>query len=160
MGACTWLGDQDDPLATVAPSATADLLPSTNDALPTMGVEDFHTMVGQLRGRPVVVNVWASWCEPCKREIPLLTAAAKDHPGVRFVGVNSQDSRDGAEAFIAEQAIPYPSVFDPDGAILTDLDAIGPPVTVFYAADGTQVASIVGEISQGTLDEQLAAITA
>jgi thiol-disulfide isomerase/thioredoxin len=157
---CTLFGHRDEPSPTVAPSTTADLLPTTNDALPTMSIEGFRTMLGQLEGSPVVVNVWASWCEPCKREIPLLAAAAKDHPGVRFVGVNTLDSRDGAEAFITDQAIPYPSVFDPEGAIITDLDAIGPPVTVFYAADGTRVASIVGEISQETLDEQLAAITA
>lgn len=159
LGACTWMND-DEPSPT-PPSATptVSLLPSTPDALPNMDAEDFHAMVGQLEGTPLVVNVWASWCEPCERETPMLTAAAADHPGVRFVGVNTQDSREGAEAFIEQYSIPYPSVFDPDGAIITDLDAVGPPVTVFYDADGTQVASVVGELSQQTLDQHLAEIT-
>lgn len=159
LGACTWLNEDDEPSPT-PPSATptVSLLPSTPDALPNMDAEDFHAMVGQLEGTPLVVNVWASWCEPCERETPMLTAAAADHPGVRFVGVNTQDSREGAEAFIEQYSIPYPSVFDPDGAIITDLDAVGPPVTVFYDADGTQVASVVGELSQQTLDQHLAEI--
>ena len=156
VGACTFADSSDDPPQSSAPP---DLLPATNDALPTMDVDGFHTMLGQLEGRPVVVNVWASWCVPCERELPLLTAAASQHPGVQFVGVNTQDSRQGAEDFIREYAIAYPSVFDPDGAIIVDLDAIGPPVTVFYAADGTEVASVVGELSETALAANLASIT-
>jgi thiol-disulfide isomerase/thioredoxin len=158
LGACTW-SKGDDP-SPAPPSASASQLPSTPDALPNMDADGFHAMLGQLEGTPVVVNVWASWCDPCERETPMLTAAAADHPGVRFVGVNTQDSRDGAEAFIEQYSIPYPSVFDPDGSIITDLDALGPPVTVFYDADGTEVASVVGELSQKTLDQHLAEITA
>jgi thiol-disulfide isomerase/thioredoxin len=157
--ACTWSNDDEEPTPTPSASSTGGLLPSTPDALPNMDAEDFHAMVGQLEGTPLVVNVWASWCEPCERETPMLTAAAADHPGVRFVGVNTQDSREGAESFIEQYSIPYPSVFDPDGAIITDLDALGPPVTVFYDADGTQAASVVGELSQQTLDQHLAEIT-
>lgn len=157
--ACTWSNDDEEPSPAPSASSTTNLLPSTPDALPNMDAEDFHAMVGQLEGTPLVVNVWASWCEPCERETPMLTAAAADHPGVRFVGVNTQDSREGAESFIEQYSIPYPSVFDPDGAIITDLDALGPPVTAFYDADGTQVASVVGELSQQTLDEHLADIT-
>jgi thiol-disulfide isomerase/thioredoxin len=159
LSACTWSNGDDDPSPS-PPSASpsGSLLPSSPDALPTMDAEGFHAMVGELEGTPLVVNVWASWCEPCERETPMLTAAAADHPGVRFVGVNTQDAREGAEAFIEQYSIPYPSVFDPDGAIITDLDALGPPVTVFYAADGTEVASVVGELSQETLDQHLAEI--
>ena len=98
--ACTWSNDDEDPTPTPSASSTGGLLPSTPDALPNMDAEDFHAMVGQLEGTPLVVNVWASWCEPCERETPMLTAAAADHPGVRFVGVNTQDSREGAESFI------------------------------------------------------------
>jgi cytochrome c biogenesis protein CcmG/thiol:disulfide interchange protein DsbE len=157
--ACIWSNDDEQPSPTPATSPTGSLLPSTPDSLPTMDAEDFRSMVDQLGGTPLVVNVWASWCEPCERETPMLTAAAADHPGVRFVGVNTQDSREGAEAFIEQYSIPYPSVFDPDGAIITDLDALGPPVTVFYDEDGTQVASVVGELSQQALDQHLAEIT-
>ena len=142
LGACTWSTEE-----------------AKHDDEEPSPVETFHSMVRQPEGTPVVVNVWASWCEPCERETPMLTAAAADHPDVRFVGVNTQDSREGAEAFIEQYSIPYPSVFDPDGAIITDLDALGPPVTVFYDANGTEVASVVGELSQQTLDRHLADIT-
>jgi len=157
MGACTWFGDDGDP--SPVPSPTNVALPSTPDELPPVDVATLDAMLAGVRGTPVVVNVWASWCEPCEREIPMLVTAAGDHPDVRFVGVNSLDSREGAESYISEHGITYPNVFDPEGAILTDRDAIGPPVTVFYDADGTEVASIVGEIDQETLDEQLAAIS-
>src|SRR6185436_3586046 len=85
--ACIWSNDDEQPSPTPSSSPTGSLLPSTPDALPTMDAEDFHSMVDQLGGTPLVVNVWASWCEPCERETPMLTAAAADHPGVRFVGV-------------------------------------------------------------------------
>ncbi|MFI5393283.1 MAG: hypothetical protein ACHQY1_06095, partial [Myxococcota bacterium] len=64
--ACTWSNDDEEPSPTPSASSTGSLLPSTPDALPNMDVENFHAMVGQLEGTPLVVNVWASWCEPCE----------------------------------------------------------------------------------------------
>jgi cytochrome c biogenesis protein CcmG/thiol:disulfide interchange protein DsbE len=125
-----------------------------------MDVDGFHGLLDELDGTPVVVNIWASWCEPCKTEAPMLSAAAAQNSDVQFLGVDVLDSRDGAERFIAEYSIPYPSVFDPDAAIRTDVASFGVPVTVFYAADGEQVAKVDGELSQEALDENLAAITA
>jgi thiol-disulfide isomerase/thioredoxin len=124
-----------------------------------MSVEEFHMLLTQLEGSPVVVNVWASWCGPCKTEAPMLAAAATEHPGVQFIGIDAEDSRDGAERFIDSYGVPFPSVFDPDGAIQTDLEVIGPPMTVFFDADGNEVARAAGELSQDTLDEHLAAIS-
>jgi cytochrome c biogenesis protein CcmG/thiol:disulfide interchange protein DsbE len=163
LGACTDTAAQEapaSPSSSPALVATDDaaLLPSTVAELPPMDVDGFHELLGQLRGTPVVVNVWASWCDPCIREAPMLSAAARSHRDVQFLGVDHQDGRAGAETFIAEHHIPYPSVFDPAGAILTDLEAIGPPVTVFYDADGRQRAKIVGELSDRTLAENLEAI--
>lgn len=137
----------------------APLLPTTTDALPPIGAEGFRELLAQLEGTPVVVNLWASWCGPCERELPMLTRAARRHPDVQFVGVNVQDSREGAEGFVREYSIPYPSVFDPAGDILTELDAIGPPVTAFYASNGAEVAKVVGEIGAEDLDRNLAAIS-
>lgn len=133
-------------------------LPETVDALPGMDPEQYQRLLTELKGTPAVVNLWASWCEPCKAEAPMLSAAASENPDVQFLGVNVLDSREGAERFIAEYAIPYPSVFDPDAAIRTDLASFGLPVTVFYSADGAMVAKVDGELSQQTLDEDLAAI--
>jgi hypothetical protein len=77
---------------------------------------------------------------------------------VQFVGVDTLDSREGAEAFIAEFSVPFPSLFDPEGTVRTELEGFGLPVTVFFDADGEQFAKVEGELSQSDLDEGLAAI--
>ena len=77
---------------------------------------------------------------------------------MQFLGVDTLDSRGGAEDFIAEHAVPFPSLFDPDGAIRTDLAGNGLPITVFFDADGNQVAKVDGELSQEALDEHLATV--
>jgi cytochrome c biogenesis protein CcmG, thiol:disulfide interchange protein DsbE len=133
-------------------------LPATVAALPNTDAEAFRSLMGELRGTPVVVNLWASWCEPCKVEMPRLAAAASRHPGVQFVGVDTLDSREGAEAFIAEFSVPFPSLFDPEGTVRTELEGFGLPVTVFFDADGEQFAKVEGELSQSDLDEGLTAI--
>lgn len=160
LGACTDTGGAPTSLApTPAANATvAPSLPTDVNALPSMDVSGFQALLAELKGTPVVVNLWASWCDPCKRETPKLVAAAKAHPDVQFLGVDVKDSRGGAVAFIGSYGIPYPSVFDPAGAILTEQAALGPPVTLFVAADGTVGDTVKGELSQGALDDGLARI--
>ena len=154
LTACTGTsGDDTDP------SSPASVeLPATPDALPATTVPQFENLLTRLEGAPVVVNVWASWCTPCEAETPKLVEASERHPDVQFLGVDTQDSREGAEEFIADHGVPYPSVFDPTGAILTSLDAAGPPITVFIRDDGTVEGTVPGELSQEALDEHLAAI--
>jgi cytochrome c biogenesis protein CcmG/thiol:disulfide interchange protein DsbE len=140
------------------PVTTSMALPSTADELPTADADAFRGLLADLQGTPVVVNLWASWCEPCKREMPMLSRAAADHPDVQFLGVDTLDSREGAEAFIAEYSVPFPSLFDPDGAIRTELGSFGLPVTVFFDAEGNEVAKVDGELGQSVLDQHLASI--
>lgn len=134
-------------------------LPRTVAELPGTDTEAFRSLLGNLRGTPVVVNLWASWCEPCQREMPMLSAAALDERDVQFLGVDTLDSRSGAESFIAEHAVSFPSLFDPDASVRTEFGSFGLPVTVFFDADGNQVAKVDGELSQSALDEHLAAIS-
>ncbi len=140
-------------------SSPAMSLPSTVAELPTADAAAFRGLLDELQGTPVVVNLWASWCEPCEREMPMLSEAAADYPDVQFLGVDTLDSREGAEAFIAEYSVPFPSLFDPDGAIRTELGSFGLPVTVFFDAEGNEVAKVDGELGQSALDEHLAEIT-
>jgi cytochrome c biogenesis protein CcmG/thiol:disulfide interchange protein DsbE len=133
-------------------------LPTTVDALPTVDVAGFQQLLGQLKGTPVVVNLWANWCGPCKTEAPMLTAAAKANPDVQFLGVDLSDSRAGALDFLTKYAVPYPSVFDPTSAIKTQMGAIGQPDTYFYDANGTQVSEVIGPLTQDALDAGLAKI--
>jgi thiol-disulfide isomerase/thioredoxin len=161
VGACTG-GTTKSPspvVPTPAENATsAPLLPTTVNALPPTDVAGFHELLNQLKGTPVVVNVWGSWCDPCISEAPLLTAAALAHPYIQFVGVDILDSRDGALGFLTVHSVPYPSLFDPSAAIRIDLGAIGQPDTYFYDENGNQVDTVIGVLSQSTLDAGLAKI--
>ena len=134
----------------------APLLPTTVAALPSMDVDGFHELLGQLKGTPVVVNVWGSWCPPCIAEASLLhDAAARYGDRIQFVGVDILDDRGDAAGFIAEHGLLYPSVFDPDGAIRDDLGSVGQPVTVFIDADGNEVDRVDGQLSAESLQEGL-----
>ena len=150
----------DVALTPAANATTAPLLPTDVNALPSIDLQGFQELLGQLKGIPVVVNLWASWCDPCSREAPKLVAAAAAHADVQFLGVDVQDARSGGESFIAERGITYPSVFDPAGAVLTDQGALGLPVTVFVRADGSVASTVKGELSQASLDAGLAQIGA
>ena len=140
-------------------AASASLLPTTADALPPMDPSGLQQLLDQLRGTPVVVNFWASWCEPCKTETPLLVAAhGRDGDRVQFLGVDLQDSAAGARRFIAQQHMTYPSVFDPGNAIGTAYSLLGPPGTFFYDATGKLVASSPGQLSAQELQRNLQVI--
>jgi thiol-disulfide isomerase/thioredoxin len=148
-------GVEDANLGPPAKNATtAPLLPTHVAALPAFDVEQYQRLLTQLHGTPVVVNVWASWCVPCQAEAPLLRdAVARYGSRVQFLGVDIEDSIDGARAFIADHAIAYPSVFDPSGSIRDSLGMIGQPVTVFYDAGGKVVSSWDGQLSSQVLEQ-------
>lgn len=135
-------------------ATTAALLPMRVAELPTFTPQDYQQLLTQLRGTPIVVNVWASWCGPCQAEAPLLHRAAERYGDrVQFVGIDILDTIGGARGFIADHDLPYPSLFDPSGAIRDALGMIGQPVTVFYDADGTVVSTWPGQLTQTALDE-------
>jgi len=160
LAACTRGETTPSASDTAATNAkTAPLLPATVDALPTMDPQGFDDLLAQLRGTPLIVNFWASWCLPCKEETPLLVHAHRLHGRrVQFLGVDILDSREGATRFLSEQGVGYPSVFDPGNAIGISRDLFAPPVTLFYAADGTLVATVPGQLSARDLRANLQAI--
>jgi thiol-disulfide isomerase/thioredoxin len=101
------------------------------------GVAAFERQLDDLRGYPVVVNTWASWCGPCRFEFPFFQSqAAKRGTEVAFLGVDSDDSEDAAETFLDEFPVPYPSFSDPDREITRLVKAPYLPSTAFYGVDG------------------------
>jgi len=110
---------------------------------------DGRVVLEELRGRPVVLNLWASWCGPCREEAPLLQGAwsRADGQGVLFLGADVRDASRDARAFLEEFDITYPNVRDPDGGLLTDFGLTGLPETFFISADGDIVGHVAGAIS-------------
>jgi len=114
--------------------------------------------LGQWRGQVVLVNVWASWCVPCKAEQPLLVAAHEQLSplGLQIVGINVRDRQDQARAFLREHGnAPWPSVVDPDGRRAVDWGTFALPETYLVATDGTVVAKAVGEIDAAWIQDNV-----
>lgn len=151
-------GDDHEPIP--AGNATeAPLLPTDAAALPELDLAAYEELLGQLAGTPVLVNVWGSWCDPCRDEAASL-AAAHDRYGdeVQFLGIDILDARDGARDFMREFGWTYPSVYDPPGAIRDGLGLLGQPVTLFYDEGGELVGRWVGPMPDDELEARLAAI--
>jgi cytochrome c biogenesis protein CcmG, thiol:disulfide interchange protein DsbE len=116
------------------------------------------------RGQIVVLNVWASWCLPCRDEAPALQAAWENYRGrgVQFLGSNYRDDRDAARAFVGEFGITYPSVFDPSGRLAADYGFFGLPSTFVIDQAGRIRFQFTGyltaSILRGALDELLSGV--
>ncbi|HSR26672.1 MAG TPA: TlpA disulfide reductase family protein [Candidatus Eisenbacteria bacterium] len=137
----------DSPACPTVPHVAprADGLPPL--ALPCLGAGP-AVRVSDLRGVPLVVNVWAAWCTNCPREMPLFAAAqrAAGHR-LRFFGVHYKAGRDQALAAAKDFGVPFPSVQDEDGDRVTRMLRVpGPPTTLFVTADGRLAGRKIGEI--------------
>lgn len=120
-----------------SPAPLAALHAQANELLPG-GTDAYEKRIAALQGYPVVVNIWASWCGPCRFEFPTLQKlAARYGKRVAFLGVNSQDSDDAAATFLAEAPVPYPSYTDPGTGLIESLGGRGGlPDTAFYDRNG------------------------
>jgi thiol-disulfide isomerase/thioredoxin len=109
------------------------------------------------RGKVVVLNVWASWCGPCRAESPNLVAAAKELHGVSFLGINTRDNKGSAEAFEHSQQIPYPSFSDQDGSLVLDMQSVvnmgSLPMTVVLDKHLRVAAAVYGVTTATTIKD-------
>jgi len=132
-----------------APGALGRLYAQGNQLLGG-GAGAFAARLRELRGHPVVVNVWASWCGPCRVEFPYFQRlSARLGRRVAFLGVDSDDNAAAARTFLGEYPVPYPSYSDPDKEIFRAVapNALGPPVTAFYDASGKQAYVHIGQFA-------------
>lgn len=118
--------------------------------------------LADLRGRPVIVNFWASWCGPCVEEFPLLQQALDDHrtDGLAVVGIVFQDRSEPARAFLARMGAGWPAAMDPNGSVAQAYGVYAPPETFFIDRQGRVAGRQVGQLSEGDLATQLTAILA
>lgn len=116
--------------------------------------------LADLRGRPVIVNFWATWCVPCVEEFPLLRDAVAKHrdDGLVVVGIVYRDRSVAAREFMARHEASWPAAMDPDERVARAYGVVGPPETFFIAADGSVAGRHFGLLTAGSLDEKLAAI--
>jgi DsbE subfamily thiol:disulfide oxidoreductase len=131
-GDASAIAEQDEPL----PRLAGETL--TGESL------DAHAYAD---GSVLVINVWADWCTPCRREQPALVDLAHryESEGVRFLGINYQDDRDAARAWVEEYEVPYPSLFDPSGRTAVDLGFPALPDTYVVDRGGTVRWVVYGE---------------
>jgi cytochrome c biogenesis protein CcmG, thiol:disulfide interchange protein DsbE len=114
----------------------------------------------ELRGVPVVINFWASWCVPCKEETPLLAASARRHAGqVAFLGIDVQDFRSDARRFLKRYGANYVSVRDGGSSTYDDYGLTGLPETYYLDGRGRIVAHDVGAVSARELEQGVAHAT-
>jgi cytochrome c biogenesis protein CcmG/thiol:disulfide interchange protein DsbE len=133
-----------EPL-TDAPPQLAEIRGQANQLLDG-GRDAFNQRIAALKGTPIVVNDWASWCGPCRFEFPFLQSQGSKHAkDIAFLGVDSDDSSGSAKTFLGELPLPYPSYSDPDKSIRQQLHGIGYPATVFYDRNGDVVYTHQGQ---------------
>jgi cytochrome c biogenesis protein CcmG/thiol:disulfide interchange protein DsbE len=111
------------------------------------GVDAFEKRIRSLRGNPLVVNKWASWCRPCRAEFPIFQQVSVEHGlDIGFMGINAGDKRPAAERFLAERPLPYPSYEDAHEEIARERKVSNYfPMTLFIDAGGKTVGTHAGE---------------
>lgn len=124
------------------------------------GLEGGSVSLAQFRGRPVVVNFWATWCEPCKQEMPALQAEAGRNPNLAIVGIDTLESAVKVRPFVAELALTFPILLDREGAVAERYRVAGMPTTFFVDRSGTLRGLYRGALTDRALRQNLDAIGA
>lgn len=121
-------------------------------------LDGFPTRLASFKGRPTVVNLWATWCPPCQREMPVLQRAQSDHPEFNVVFTNQEEAVETVRQFLARRRLELGNVLlDTTGLVGKQFKQAALPVTLFFDASGRLTGTRIGELSHATLTERLAA---
>jgi thiol-disulfide isomerase/thioredoxin len=121
-----------------------------------ISIDGTPVKLDDFKGKPTVVNLWATWCPPCVREMPVLHQAQVDHPAVNFVFVNAGESAERVHAWLQMRKLPLRNVLlDATNQTTAHFKTPGFPTTLFFDAGGALVSVRVGEVSRATLMERL-----
>ncbi len=111
------------------------------------------------KGAPGVINVWASWCAPCRAEAPELVAVHERNPDVNFLGLDTRDTDAAARQFVKRYGIDYPNLPDPNGLLVLEFsDSLPPqaiPSTLLIDAEGRVAGRFLGAVTAGELEDAL-----
>ena len=122
-------------------------------------IDGRQVSLADFRGRPVIVNFWASWCTPCREEFPLFKDEQAANPDLAIVGVVYQDNADSARAFATQEGATWPSLVDPGATLATAYQMVAPPQTYFIDRSGVVRSRQIGEVSRADFERQYAAIS-
>lgn len=154
-------GISDATKAETGPTESSLIPPFTPTKAPAITGE---TITGEpfdladYEGKPIILNFWASWCGPCRREIPAIAAFAKSHPEIQVLGVDYLDEVPDAAAFAKANGATWPSVVD-DGPIGSRYKVPGLPTTFLINSQGQIVERILGEVTEPILEARVKAMT-
>lgn len=117
--------------------------------------------LASLKGKPLMLNFWASWCDVCKQEAPLLenTWQRVQGQGIVFLGIDIQDTRSDGLQFLQTYGITYPNVVDADGSVTINYGVTGVPETFFVNRQGVIMRKVIGELTEQTLENDLQLIS-
>jgi len=142
---------------TLVPAARRKPLPDLGG--PALTPPPATIRLGALRGRPALIDVWASWCVPCREEAPMIARLWRRYGGqVRFLGIDVEDSRGDARAFVRRYGLRYPSIFDRTASMASRLGFFGLPTAYLVDYRGHVAARLVGKQRERTLASGLAAV--
>ena len=150
-GALAWAGALGALHALESPQGR--LMPST--ALTTLDGGS-TTAAALANGKPTVVNLWATWCPPCRREMPVLAEAQRTRPEVAFIFANQGEQADAIRRYLKRDGLDLANVvLDPDGSLGSETRSSGLPTTLFYDAQGLLVEAHMGPLSKASLAAKL-----
>lgn len=152
-----WIFYSRDPISTdTSTLATAPLPGALAPDFTLTTLEGESITLSDLRGQPVIINFWATWCGPCRQETPhFQTFYEQNHPDVVMLGINQRESTSTVINFVEEFGMTYPVLLDENGSVYDTYQVFGLPTTWFVNPDGVLVSVAPGGITAAFLEDQL-----